>query len=33
VLPEFQRYLLVGGFPETATNDDRDYCPSAAPIW
>lgn len=26
VLPEFRRYLLVGGFPETAMNDDRDYC-------
>jgi predicted AAA+ superfamily ATPase len=26
VLPEFQRYLLVGGFPETALNDETDYC-------
>lgn len=26
VLPEFQRYLLVGGFPETALNEDLDYC-------
>lgn len=25
-LPEFQRYLIVGGFPETALHDDRDYC-------
>ncbi len=26
VLPEFQRYLLVGGFPETALSDETDYC-------
>lgn len=26
LLPEFQRYLLVGGFPETALSDDTDYC-------
>ncbi|MES1211499.1 MAG: AAA family ATPase, partial [Acidobacteriota bacterium] len=26
LLPEFQRYLLVGGFPETATSEDTDYC-------
>lgn len=25
-LPEFQRYLLVGGFPETAKSEDTDYC-------
>ncbi len=25
-LPEFQRYLLVGGFPETAKSEDIDYC-------
>jgi hypothetical protein len=25
-LPEFQRYLLVGGFPETAQSPDIDYC-------
>jgi len=26
VMPEFQRYLLVGGFPETALSDETDYC-------
>lgn len=26
ILPEFQRYLLVGGFPETALSDETDYC-------
>ncbi|HSK80004.1 MAG TPA: ATP-binding protein [Thermoanaerobaculia bacterium] len=26
ILPEFQRYLLVGGFPETALHDETDYC-------
>ena len=26
ILPEFQRYLLVGGFPETALSDATDYC-------
>lgn len=26
VLPEFQRYLLIGGFPETALSDEPDYC-------
>lgn len=26
LLPEFQRYLLVGGFPETALSDETDYC-------
>jgi predicted AAA+ superfamily ATPase len=25
-LPEFQRYLMVGGFPETALSDETDYC-------
>jgi hypothetical protein len=25
-LPEFQRYLLVGGFPETAKSEDTGYC-------
>lgn len=25
ILPEFQRYLLVGGFPETALSDATDY--------
>ncbi|HYO13385.1 MAG TPA: ATP-binding protein [Thermoanaerobaculia bacterium] len=26
ILSEFQRYLLVGGFPETALSDETDYC-------